>query len=726
MKKFLKFLLWVLGGLIALAILAVVLVMLFVDPNDYKDEIAKLVKDKTGRDLTFQGDISLTFFPWLGVEMDGASLSNAPGFGDEPMAVIGRAGASVRILPLLSGDLEIGVVRLKDVRLNLALDEEGAANWDDLLASGEPGAQDAAQPSPDQDESGDNGGFALRLGGVEVENLALVFDDQQSDRRYEVGELALNVGEVAPGVPFDFELTALAQASDPAVSARTTLSGRAGLDLEAGLYEVTGLTLKVLATGDGVPGGQAELDLAADAARLDLAEDKAELERFTLNAYGAAASGFLSVSDLFVGAGEGEFTAAGAVEVAPCNAKEVLAALGLGPVETTDPEALTRVAVSAQFAFRSNVLTADKVELALDQTSVKASMSATDLGGVPAYSFVAVVDDIDLDRYLPPGNGDGGDEGEPAEQAPDNGEGGENGGEVQPASPVEALRTLTLDGQASVGRLKLAGGEFTDITLTVTAKDGVFELEPVGMSFYGGDVEAAFRMDAGPAEPVSGLDLTLTNVNIGQALKAMTGRAYISGVMNLTTTRTLTFEGLDDKRIRQTLAGGFDFTARNGSLPSDGVAADILNLASAVLFTSGSTTRGEDISYDSITATSGIDQGVIRNDYLILKSPSLWARGAGLINLNALTIDYQAAAKIVSNPDPDEKFDDVTAPEVAVYATGPLADPEVDTGVLKGLGNLGLNIVEGVGEGTFDVIEDVGEGALDVLEDIGKSLGIEF
>ena len=72
------------GGLLALIVLALVLVVVFVDPNDYRDDIARIVETETGRKLTLSGDLKLSVFPWLAVETGPASLSDAPGFGDEP------------------------------------------------------------------------------------------------------------------------------------------------------------------------------------------------------------------------------------------------------------------------------------------------------------------------------------------------------------------------------------------------------------------------------------------------------------------------------------------------------------------------------------------------------------------------------------------------------------------------------------------------------------------
>jgi AsmA protein len=63
MKKSLKILAILLGGLLALlAILAVILTLVF-DPNEFKGEIIKAVKDKTGRELRVDGKLGWSFFP---------------------------------------------------------------------------------------------------------------------------------------------------------------------------------------------------------------------------------------------------------------------------------------------------------------------------------------------------------------------------------------------------------------------------------------------------------------------------------------------------------------------------------------------------------------------------------------------------------------------------------------------------------------------------------------
>ena len=96
---------YVVGALIALIVVAVTLIVLFVDPNDYRDDIAAAVETRTGRKLTLSGDLKLSVFPWIALETGAATLSDAPGFGDEPFVSIDGARVSVKLLPLLRGQL---------------------------------------------------------------------------------------------------------------------------------------------------------------------------------------------------------------------------------------------------------------------------------------------------------------------------------------------------------------------------------------------------------------------------------------------------------------------------------------------------------------------------------------------------------------------------------------------------------------------------------------------
>jgi len=54
--------------LLGLLLLLAVEILLLVDPNDYRDDITVAVQNATGRELSIEGDLSLSLFSWLGAE----------------------------------------------------------------------------------------------------------------------------------------------------------------------------------------------------------------------------------------------------------------------------------------------------------------------------------------------------------------------------------------------------------------------------------------------------------------------------------------------------------------------------------------------------------------------------------------------------------------------------------------------------------------------------------
>src|SRR5262245_63397534 len=118
MKRLLKILGLAVGAVVLLLVIAAVAVTMLFDPNDYKYEITAAFQDATARQLTLDGDLELAVFPTIRIAVGSAALSNAPGFGDEPMARIGSATLSLALFPLLARRIEISQARLEGLELN--------------------------------------------------------------------------------------------------------------------------------------------------------------------------------------------------------------------------------------------------------------------------------------------------------------------------------------------------------------------------------------------------------------------------------------------------------------------------------------------------------------------------------------------------------------------------------------------------------------------------------
>ncbi len=192
MKRLIKSIFWLFGVIVVLVLGLAILLPQFVDPNDYKQEIAEVVKKQTGRDVTIVGDLKLSVFPWLGIETGELMLANPPGFGDEPMLTVKRVDIKAKLLPLLRQELQVDTVILEHPDVHLMIDPEGRTNWDDLAGG-------TAEPA--EKEKPGAALAALAVQGVEIKNGRIRWEDRQADSICSITALDLNTGRILAGKP---------------------------------------------------------------------------------------------------------------------------------------------------------------------------------------------------------------------------------------------------------------------------------------------------------------------------------------------------------------------------------------------------------------------------------------------------------------------------------------------------------------------------------------------
>ena len=128
MKLFIKLAL----AFIIIIVIAVITFATLFDPNDYKEEIIDVVKEKTGRELSIPGDITLSLFPWIGIDLGAIEISNAKGFGKQPFAKMKHLQVRAKLWPLFKQQLEADTLVIEGLTLNLAKNKRGISNWDDI------------------------------------------------------------------------------------------------------------------------------------------------------------------------------------------------------------------------------------------------------------------------------------------------------------------------------------------------------------------------------------------------------------------------------------------------------------------------------------------------------------------------------------------------------------------------------------------------------------------
>ncbi|MGH2669799.1 MAG: AsmA family protein, partial [bacterium] len=131
---------------------------------------------------------------------------------------------------------------------------------------------------------------AFALGGIDLRDAEVTWDDRQKKERYAIHGLHLKTDAIQPGEPVDLELRFSLVASKPAVTGDIGLKGTVMPDLEARRYRLSPFEGSAKLKGEGVPGGHAEIALEA-ALDLDLAADTAKLDGLEIHALGIEAQG---------------------------------------------------------------------------------------------------------------------------------------------------------------------------------------------------------------------------------------------------------------------------------------------------------------------------------------------------------------------------------------------------------------------------------------------------
>lgn len=250
-----------------------------ISPDAIKARLADEVRKQTGRELTLEGPLEYALWPKIRIKAGPLSLSNAEGFGDEPMLAAADIQVAVATWPLLSRRIEMDTVVLHGVRLNLARDASGATNWDSFAG----GAGGSTHTDGD-------GLAALILGGVDIKDAQLTWNDAVSGQSVQIARLEVTTGALTFGEPVAFELAMSALANQPAFDGDIKLNGTVAYNIDDEHYVITPLALTTEMRGQHLPGGQATITLDA-AIDVNLADGTATVSGLNLNGLGTTATG---------------------------------------------------------------------------------------------------------------------------------------------------------------------------------------------------------------------------------------------------------------------------------------------------------------------------------------------------------------------------------------------------------------------------------------------------
>lgn len=630
----------VLGGLIALLAIVLIAVRLFVDPNDYKGRIEQAVRNSTGRELTLSGQIKLSVFPWIALEIGPASLGNPPGFSTEPFAAVQHVALRVKLLPLLRKELQIGRIEIDGLDLRLHKNAAGQGNWQGF------GGQSAPESTP---SAGSRSTALPSLAGVVIKDSHVSYQDMSADH------LSLELGQLASGKPAAVKLKLDLTPAGGAQPIELTAGFDVALDTVKQQYNVTSLDLD----GTFKPGpGAASVPwkFSAPVLSLDLATQVLNAPTFAIQLASAHVTGSLQGNKVVDAP-----TFTGSFKLDSLALRDLMSKLGIATPKTRDAQALTKLAAGGDFTYGDNALATNNLDIRLDDSELRGKVAITDLA-TKAMSFNLVIDRIDVDRYRGPE--------EAAPKTPPT-------STAAPAEPPsDAFKALQLNGTLAIGTMKVAAMNLTQVLVSVVAKDGITHIAPLKAKLYGGDYSGDITLDERGTVPTLQLNQSMTGMDMAQLLKDFAKSQRMSGRGTVTT--NLTAHALAGDALMKSLNGRVAANVDNGAVEGIDLWFEI-NRALALLQkqalpdgkSSGHT------QFDAFKASADIANGVASTTDLNIASKNLRVTGQGTTNLVTNAIHYQVKATLLKEAGGAAAAAGNTLADIPVTIAGTTTKPEV-------------------------------------------------
>lgn len=661
--------LFFLGLLLIIVALGFALTHLF-DPNDYKDEIRQLARDKANVELTLKGDIGWSLFPWLGLELTDASLASLS-TPEQPFADLRLLGLSVRVLPLLRKEVQMSDIRIDGLNLNLQRDEKGRSNWENVgkpaTVAGTTDAPSVAAEGVPADSTtaaveSSNQPLKLDIDSLIINSARIDYHDVQKGQQYSAESIQLTTGAIREGAGIPIKLSAFFGINKPVLRARSELQGELRFDRALKRYQLEDAKFSGEVSGEPFD-GQTLTYSAQGQLLVDLAAQVAEWNGLKLSANQLRALGELKVRDL-----DTQPKLSGGLSIAPLNLREFLTTIGQKLPPMNDEKTLSQFELVTRLTGSHNSLTLEELTLKLDDSAFTGQLAIADFAK-QALRVQLKGDQLDLDRYLPAPSKDAKDAASErqAEVQASVASAGQSGSTPLPDAPTQhawsssevlpiaMLRKLDAQLSLNLDQLTVQQQAINTFSAKAQAKAGLLTLQEVRGSIGSGNVDIKASIDVRPSVPLLSVQQTLRGIQLEPFLKKPEQPAPIKGLLDLNS--NLSTSGNSRRAWIDGLNGDASFALNDGVLVDANLEQQLCRGIATLNRKALSTDpRGKDTPFETLQGSLSVRNGVAHNPDLKARIPGLAVSGNGDIDLRILGLDYRVGITITGDqremPDP--------------------------------------------------------------------------
>ena len=666
MKAFGKILgLVLLGLLLIIVALGFALTHLF-DPNDYKEEIRQIARDKAHIELTLNGDIGWSLFPWLGLELHEASVATltAP---TQPFADLQMLGLSVRVLPLLRREVQMSDVRVEGLNLRLNRDKQGHGNWEDIgknLPDETTGTPAPAPVEPVAETKPEKPPQPLRLDidSLTINNARVEYTDEQTGKQLSAESIQLSAGAIHEGASIPLKLTAFLGSNQPLMRVKTELNGNLRIQRALKRYQFEDMRLSGEATGEPLQGKTVSFSTQGQLL-VDLAANVAEWTNLKLAANQLRALGELKANDL-----DKTPQISGALSVAQFDLAKFLESVG-HPLPAMAPGSLSKVELVSRLKGTPTSVALENLNLKLDASTFSGRVAVEDFAK-QSLRVQLKADTFNADNYLPAKSeaAKGATAARQAEvQSSEAGAMAAGGNTPLPEAPTKGawsndkllpltrLRSLDVNADLAFGELTLSQLPIQNAVLKASGIDGQLKLDTLSGVLYNGTFQANGTLDVRQDTPVLALQSHIKQVPVERILQAQGKNPPVKG--QLTLDSNLNGRGNSQKALIDSLNGTTSIVINNGVLLNANIEQQLCTgIALLNRKTLSATPGGKDTPFQELRGNLTFRNGVASNPDLKVRIPGLTLNGNGDVDLRVLGMDYRVGIIVEGDkrdvPDP--------------------------------------------------------------------------
>ncbi|MEC8079872.1 MAG: AsmA family protein [Pseudomonadota bacterium] len=623
-----------LAALVVLIVAAIIYVLVFVDPNQFKDELKTIAKDKANVTLRMDGDIDWSIYPRVGLSLEdfGVALGNDP-----ELMSFSKAEFGVQLMPLFQQKIEVDTVRLENLTANLKVDKNGHPNWQVETAG-----TSTADASTDNttDSSGDS---SFTMPEIALDELALVnahiiYEDERTGMRSDVLS-NVTFKNVRLDESWPMELDAKITQSNLDGSNPLTAEVDFGADFTL-FAERQSVSLANLALNGSVSGATlpvSPLDMKLNVAQLDfdLPQENASIEGLAINTLGMNITGQVNAYQVLSAP---EFNAV--VDVEQFSPKAVLSKLKIALPEMADDSVLEKASLNIVAEGTAQRIKAQPISIMFDDTAIEAN-ALVNLD--PLNWDIAIAGkNLDVDRYLPP-----------AKDAEQNAEettapADASTGAEQDLIPVELVRSLNGHVGVAFDNIKIKNLQLDKLELDSTQANGKVRVAPAQVSLYDGQATVQALLDVTGKTPRINVSPSIDSVQILPLLNDFMALEKIRGATNLSGDLTTKGNRIDD--LISNLNGDLLVNIADGALIGTNYTQMVCKgIALARTESLNDDSFQDDTPFETMRIPAKIVNGQVSTPGLTMQSLTLGVTGDGTISLPTNSLKYETRVALVGS-----------------------------------------------------------------------------